>query len=165
MHRTVGVVLAYLNHYVYTWFVVIPLLLADQLVPGSNLLVCLLPVVYCCWLAITIIIAYLINSDGNAPGQKKQEVYHQAGRLWRKVCQTGAKSCLKFLEVKNDCLVRVYSSNDDHYITIYNILLNLAPRTLSFVLKSGWAMAPLASWESTYGHNSLAIHSPSMHQL
>ena len=64
LHRTVCIMLAYLNCHTYILFMVVFTLVGEPS-PGSDLLVCLAGN----WLllAITITTAYLITSDGHVP--------------------------------------------------------------------------------------------------
>ena len=55
MHRTGGILLAYLDCYVQILFVVL-LTLVDQLAPGRDLLVCLQLAVDCCWLIVFLLL-------------------------------------------------------------------------------------------------------------
>ena len=57
---------------------VVVLTLVSGLGSDSNLLICLLLTVWFL-LAITVITAYLITSDGHAPKYIKQVAYHWAG--------------------------------------------------------------------------------------
>ena len=80
MHRTVGIVLAYLNCHPYILFVVV-FILVGGLTSCSSLLIFLQLVVGCCCLLLLRITAYPKTSDGCAPKQKEHATYHQADLL------------------------------------------------------------------------------------
>ena len=57
VHRTVGTMLPYLNYHAYIVFVVVFNLVGRVVAHGSDLLVCLQPLVGCCWLLLLLLLS------------------------------------------------------------------------------------------------------------
>ena len=74
MLRTVGRVLVYVFEFSCLYIIVsmVVFILFVKLVLGKDLLVCLQPLVGCCWLLHLLWLICLIANDGHAPRQKEQ---------------------------------------------------------------------------------------------